>query len=304
MCCFAGPVRSVANTRIFARLTDQGTQFLAYQMKYASDKQNAMILPLPTEPGAGEDAIKFIDLSNYERFFSDLRKGFPSITPKPMLRSYTSDSAIESKAIVVHQVGSFVASFVPSVNDFARLDPQFSISKEVWAHIPSYADYGFAVFQLKELQAEVHPMAFEFQTRMPNSVFFPTVHIHDGQVHEVEHFEHDLYFQHHAYDLAAGTRYTSTPNYATKWVRSKSKAADFVIVGKALGLVDGELLVHCKSMIGNFANKDVILKGDIPARAGALNLVLPGALCSMAALVPIGWFLNRRNKLMRAKNVK
>ncbi len=47
MCCFAQSVQSVANTRIFARLTGQGGQFLVYQMDYQSLTPNAMILPLP-----------------------------------------------------------------------------------------------------------------------------------------------------------------------------------------------------------------------------------------------------------------
>ena len=29
----------------------------------------------------------------------------------------------------------------------------------------------------------VHPMAFEFPTRSPDEIFFPTAHIHDGACH-------------------------------------------------------------------------------------------------------------------------
>ncbi len=304
MCCFAGPVRSVANTRIFARLSGQGTQYLAYQMKYASDKQNAMILPLPAKVGADESSIKFIDLSNYHRFFRDLQQGFPSLRPLPTSRSIATDSAIDSQVIRVHEVGSFVASFVPSLQDFERLDPQFVIPKEVWAQLPTYADYSFAVFQLKELQGETHPMAFEFETRNSDQIFFPTVHIHDGQVHEKEHFEHELYCQHAAYDQAADTKYTSAPDRATKLVRSKGQAADFVDVAKAQGLVASGLWVHRRSMIGNFANTDVILRGDVPARAGAMKLFNPGVLLPIAALLPLYWFIQRRNKLMRSTPAK
>jgi hypothetical protein len=80
-------------------------------------------------------------------------------------------------------VGNFVASVVPTVEDFRRLDPQFSISPEIWGKIPDYQDYSFVVFQLEELKGRPHPMAFEFETRHQENLFFPTVHIHDGEVH-------------------------------------------------------------------------------------------------------------------------
>ena len=41
----------------------------------------------------------------------------------------------------------------------------------------------------------VHPMAFEFPRRNARHLFFPTVHIHDGKVHEQADFDHALYCQ-------------------------------------------------------------------------------------------------------------
>jgi hypothetical protein len=38
-------------------------------------------------------------------------------------------------------------------------------------------------------------MALVFHTRMPDRVFFPTVHVHDGAVHETAMFDHELYCQ-------------------------------------------------------------------------------------------------------------
>ena len=44
-------------------------------------------------------------------------------------------------------------------------------------------------------------MAMEFQTqRDSNEIFFPTIHIHDGEVHELEEFDHALYLQHAEFD--------------------------------------------------------------------------------------------------------
>ena len=41
----------------------------------------------------------------------------------------------------------------------------------------------------------MHPMAMEFNTRHPDTLFFPTLHIHDGAVHAEEDYDHTLYFQ-------------------------------------------------------------------------------------------------------------
>jgi hypothetical protein len=38
-------------------------------------------------------------------------------------------------------------------------------------------------------------MAFEFVTRQPDTLFFPTLHVHDGLVHESAKFDHYLYYQ-------------------------------------------------------------------------------------------------------------
>jgi len=74
------------------------------------------------------------------------------------------------------------------------------------------------VFQLRGLQGgwlsrllrsdrkkTFHPMAFEFPTRAPSHLFYPTVHIHDGEVHPEAFFDHALYAQASAPALAGCT---------------------------------------------------------------------------------------------------
>jgi hypothetical protein len=58
-----------------------------------------------------------------------------------------------------------------------------------------YRDHGFAVFKLKPGEAKIHPMAFSFPRRDTKTLFFPTVHIHDGKVHPKAGFDHGLYCQ-------------------------------------------------------------------------------------------------------------
>jgi len=187
MCCFAQPVLFVGSTRIFCRPTNRQTQFVVYQMEYQSETPNAIILPLPVKLPSTEQDIRFIDLSENDDFFEELATAFPYIHRLSIGCSSgpaTTDAAAE---LTVHSVGSFIASFVPRVSDFDRLAPQFAIPSETWGKITEYADYGFVVFQLAELSGKPHPMAFEFPSRTKD-VFFPTVHIHDGEVHEREQF--------------------------------------------------------------------------------------------------------------------
>ncbi|MEM7478665.1 MAG: hypothetical protein AAF483_27085, partial [Planctomycetota bacterium] len=121
MCCFAGPVKSVTNTNLFARLTGKGTQMLAYQMDFVTEKANAMILPIPVGKPAREDSLRFISLKDYDDFFTDLDNAFPEITPPSRSLggrfSEPTDSLVDE--LVVHEVGDFVASFVPTMKDFS-----------------------------------------------------------------------------------------------------------------------------------------------------------------------------------------
>jgi hypothetical protein len=305
MCCFSKPVESVANTRIFARLTKKDSQYLVYQMKYVSEEFNAMILPLPIALPSREDSVRFIPLDKYPKFFSDLDRGFPALPPRFLKKGGMGGGAFEPPPnnLVVHEVGDFVASFVPTMDDFHRLDPQFVISRESWSQIPAYKDYGFAVFQLKELAAEPHPMAFEFETRTPEILFFPTVHIHDGEVHEQEKFDHMLYLQHSAFDKAS--RAYLGPHESQKltgFVRSNLNAEMFCNVVEAKGILDAKWLVHRVKKKGMLNNVDFVK--DVSSKAtrkwrSTSRASWPSYLgfCGVSSVASVAWIIRRRMEL-------
>jgi hypothetical protein len=248
MCCFSGNVTFVRGTRIFARITEVGRQAIVYQMEFGAKQDLAMILPLPVAKGADEKAVKFIDLSGYEDFFKDLRSGFP--LPKSVGRGVGGGAVAAAGGLLeVKQVGSYEASFVPTVKDFERLDPRFRLPTETWSALPAYADHGFAVFKLRAGEQEVHPMAFTFPTRQPETLFFPTVHIHDGKVHPEEDFDHQLYCQVARTGLFAMTR----------WQESERLAAAFTKPEKAAQLIVGEAHVYRRALVGKIKNEDIIL---------------------------------------------
>lgn len=269
MCCFGGRARAikyVGKTNLFARATGD-RQLLAYSMNVAADEPVAMILPLPVPPRPPEDAVRFIDLHAYPRLFVDLDAGFPAIyEPQAKSRGPLARGGGPVRTLEVHKVGAFEASFVPTQADFVRLDPRFRLSDAVWAALPRYADWGFCVFKLTELRRRwfggatkqtIHPMAFEFPRRDPSRLFFPTVHVHDGEVHERAAFDHTLYYQ--AADALAST----LPAWTEQ--TSDEPAVAFVDVAGAAGIVDGAAPVHRLVIGGTQPNVDVLLGPTVTA---------------------------------------
>jgi hypothetical protein len=188
MCCFTGPIKKVTSTRIFARENGAKSQFIVYQMNLETKKDLAMVLPIPVDQSKGEDAVHFINMQDYSKFFFDLESGFGT-----GLRYLSVKAGLEP--LKVYEVGSFEASYVPTIKDFLKLDARFRFPPNIWEKLPGYRDFGFAVFKLKSGVQTFHPMAFSFERADSSQLFFPTVHIHDGKVHETAHFDHLLYCQ-------------------------------------------------------------------------------------------------------------
>ncbi|HTJ47593.1 MAG TPA: hypothetical protein VL463_36095 [Kofleriaceae bacterium] len=240
MCCFSGKVEKVADTKIFARATSAGRQFLVYEMAFEAAADLAMILPLPVPPRSGEDAVRFIALDHYATFFLDLQSGFPVSRSQAFALRPAALGAPAPQTLKVVEVGEFEASFVPSRDDFDRLDARFRLPTEVWDDLPAYRDFGFAVFKLERGNRRVHPIAFELPRRDPSKLFFPTVHVHDGEVHRNAHFDHTLYVQG---DAPRG------------WAESYDVAKAFMR-GDDGGLVDRAQRVFKHELRGKHANED------------------------------------------------
>jgi hypothetical protein len=220
-------------------------------MNYEANQDLAMILPLPTPPASSEDAVRFIDLSGYPEFFKDMNEGFETFDDflsKGMSRS------VFGRTLKVQEVGNFEASFVPSLQDFDRLDPRFCLPKNTWRSLPQYEDYGFVVFKLKPGKFAAHPMAFEFPTRFESTLFFPTVHVHDGQVELLAKFDHALYLQ--SQDRVANSNW----NISAFGDEGEFLAKEFVDIPQTEGIVDGEMVIYRQLIKGEHPNIDNLVK--------------------------------------------
>ena len=245
MCCFSRPVDLVAGTNIFARSAKEGRQFLVYSMTVKAGEDLAMILPIPVPKGTKEDAVSFINLEKYPDFFEEMVLGFPVPRTKDDSSPKKDKAWGGDQKLKVVEVGSFVASFVPAVKDFSRLDERFRLPEGTWDKLPAYKEYGFAVFQLKKGEMKVHPMAFDFPTANPKKLFFPTVHIHDGKVHERAKFDHALYCQGRT---EVGLHWEESPQPANMFMTKLEQAKDIVAAKEH---------VYRRRMVGTAKNEDL-----------------------------------------------
>lgn len=260
MCCFSGRVARVENTRIFARRVDDRTQALAYAMSVSAAEDLAMVLPLPTDPAAGEGAVGFVDLSAAPELFDALNTLYPTRAKHLVPQALRAPR----QTLAVHTVGAFEASFVPAPEDFDRLDPRFRLAPSIVNALCTRERMGFAVFQLRGLALATpkpwwrrmlssasapsaraqafHPMGLTFRSRAPESLFLPTVHVHDGTLPDTATFDHTLFVQ-GAVDDEDWRRSASTPNDD--------------LVRRAKGMLTGSALVWRREMKGEFPNRDV-----------------------------------------------
>lgn len=230
MSSFSGNLTHLSNTRIFARATPEGKQYLVYQMDYAADEDIALVLPLPIPPNTPPDAVRFIDMVNYRAFFVDMDKGFPYTRGLQLVPGKTRDNARAEPV------------FLSSAAEFATLEAPFRIPQETWDKLPEYNDFGFAVFKIFAKAPLRSPVAVEFPMRNPNLLYFPTLHIRNGEAAEEANFDLDLFCQ-----ARAG------------WLRTYDVASSFMNISKAQGVLDPGERVSRMTVQGMHPNSDILV---------------------------------------------
>lgn len=220
-------------------------------MRLDAERDVAMVLPLPVAAGTGEDGVRFIDLSAYEKFFTDMQAAWLSratVGAKGIVPASAPDSPQPTLKVV--EVGKFEASFVPTIADFSRLDERFRLPADTWEKLPLYRTYGFAVFKLKPGNRRVHPMAFSFPRADRRALFFPTVHIHDGTIKLKAAFDHRLYCQRLPGDMLG----------MDGWRESDHLLGAHVDAQQAKELIDPQAHGHLLELHGLLDNRDTILR--------------------------------------------
>jgi hypothetical protein len=99
-------------------------------------------------------------------------------------------------------------------------------------------------------------MAFTFRTREPDAIFFPTLHVHDGKIHETAKFDHELFFQ-----IAAG-RADRPDGIDTPFQRSWGTAQQVVPIERTKGIVAADEHVELWTLRGKLANADTRVRAQ------------------------------------------
>ncbi len=253
MCIFSQQIDHVGSTRIFVADLGSGVHATAYQMAFRAPEPVAMILPIPTLKGSGDEALAFVNLGGYDDFFDDLARCFPR-PRSPRTGGYGIAETPPAALLAVKEVGDYEASYVPSVADFHRLDPRFRLPDSAWETLPDYHGFGFAVFQLRPGRGtqRVHPIAYRYPAESPEELFFPTVHVHDGG-----HAERRAGFDHELYAQASWP----TPDRDSAWRIGSLLPGCMMDIGRSQGLVAPEVPLRRVALHGDYPNADVVALG-------------------------------------------
>jgi hypothetical protein len=209
MCIISLPVERVNATKIFSCFTeDEGRQFVIYSNQVTTDEDyNMMILPVPNPA-----SVDLINLNHYPNFFEDCQKNFYYSTPRQDYNTRSMSASFdryERPPLPVYNVGSYVASIVPSVSDFDRLNPRhFPVSSDLRQILGRQYDseFGFICCRLKSGNHTYHPFAYSHDRHTSRLLFIPTFHYHPHDVGSVRHVDAD--WDHVIYTV--GTDFDST----------------------------------------------------------------------------------------------
>lgn len=244
MCIFSREVYKVENTSIFTKKIDS-RQVVIYEMEVGTNSEMSMILPIPNK-NKDDNSVKFYDFSEYDNFFQDIEQVF---NPP----SDGISTGYRSLKLTTHKIGSFDAVYIPTLNDFNRVDTRFKLDSSIWDQLPQYENYSFVVFKLRNGHYKAHPMAFSFETSL-DELYFPTVHIHDGQVHKKEHFDHNLYFQ------AESSTDIINGNHGEQFVRNRyPEFTKNIQHDKCYGLINHDTIFKAE-VHGDHVNEDILVQ--------------------------------------------
>lgn len=193
MCIISASVNSVSNTKIFvAPYDDDHRQIIVYSNEVDTHvRNNTMILPVPNP-----QSVELLDFSHYPQFFSDCAASFRDMGSRSFALANSLSRSAPSDPLPVFNVGSYIATIVPSVSEFRRLDTNhFTINDEVSAMLSRQYDptFGFIVCKLRIGSHRYHPFAYTHYIHDSHHVFVPTYHYHPhGGGHRAD-WDHRIY---------------------------------------------------------------------------------------------------------------
>jgi len=186
MCMINESVDEITDTKLFASFNNnKSRQLMIYSNQIVNFiANNAMILPVPHP-----DSVKFHSTELCTTLFDDLDVHFVKrFKPKGGHSLYRSNATLgmsDSSTLEIHNVGSYVVSIVPTINDFDRLDKSvFTLSSNIRSIVEHKysATFGYLICKLKTGYNTVYePLAYSHNTLTKNNkpyLFIPSYHHH------------------------------------------------------------------------------------------------------------------------------
>jgi hypothetical protein len=261
MCIILAQVEHVASTKIFTCLTENQTQqFLVYSNEvHTNEEDNAMILPVPNP-----ESVRFVNLKKYANLFDDLEANFyksrrSSFNMYASLSRSAALDPVDRPRLVVHDVGAYSASIVPSVNDFDRIDTaHFTIPDDLERILRETYDsqFGFIVCKLKQGKHNYHPFAYIHAKHSNNLLFIPTLHYHPHGYGLARSVEAD--WDHMIYSAATDLDTTNHDEYAF----SPKDSIKFDKLPNEIGWIQNQRLKRW-TKYGSGKNRDLWVAGNV-----------------------------------------
>ena len=244
---FSTPVRVASAFNFFAR-AQADHQFLACSFRYEAATAFTLMLPLPTPPDAAANAVRFINLSAYDDFFRDTRRGWPDLTRDTGKQSLTDRIREKVRDWLDLDTTQIELAFFPNQSVLADRRDRWPLPEVVWSALTPYAKFGLVGLKLEAGANRLPPIAFEFPRGASTELFFPTAHNLPRRV--AQNLKHALYAQ------------TATRSLAWRISISAEderplRARNFVKVDRARGLIDPDQPIMARRLSGPADNLDV-----------------------------------------------
>lgn len=183
MCIILGPVKTVAETKIFVCPSlDKKRQLTMYQNTVDTKEKNMMILPVPHA-----DSLTLHNIRGRKTLFEELRKSVRKIPQRSMymMRSLEASCSLSfHDTLEVIDYGSYLVSIAPTFMDLFRLDSSiFEVPQSMFQFFADHynEEFGYLCCVLKPGKQNYEPVVYSHPLHSSGKLFVPTMHYH---VHE------------------------------------------------------------------------------------------------------------------------
>lgn len=229
MCIILGPVKTVAETKIFVCPSlDKSKQLTMYQNTVDTDEKNLMVLPVPHA-----SSLTLHNIKGRKTLFEELRKSVRKIPQRSMhmMRSIEASCSLSfHDTLEVIDYGSYLVSIAPTFMDLFRLDSSiFQVPQSMFQFFADHynEEFGYLCCVLKPGKQNYEPVVYSHPLHTSGKLFVPTLHYHVHRYGSTESSTASADWDHLIYSCGttkeANYDYYSLSENHVKWTRLPSE---------------------------------------------------------------------------------